>query len=296
MRFVRLQSFINPCLALIVTAGCAQAADVSEQYADLSSGRIFFRDSGGNGEAVVWLHPGSGNSAVFEKQIEPVTAAGFRFIAYDRAGQGRSTRATAPSDRAAPEVQELMDHLGIARFHLVGVAAGGGVALQYVLAQPQRVLSLVLANSIGNVEDASYVEMGRRMRPREFNALPVELRELGPSYRAMNPEGVQRWLELSRSGQPAPEPAAVAGATIAQPTVRPPGSARVTFAALGALAVPTLLLTGDADLYTPPSVLRLFREHMPSAELVVVPEAGHASHWENPSFFNERVLAFLRRH
>jgi pimeloyl-ACP methyl ester carboxylesterase len=57
-----------------------------------------------------------------------------------------------------------------------------------------------------------------------------------------------------------------------------------------------LLLTGDADLYTPPSVLRLFGQHMPRAELVVVPESGHAAQWENPTAFNRAVLRFLRQH
>lgn len=60
--------------------------------------------------------------------------------------------------------------------------------------------------------------------------------------------------------------------------------------------MPTLLLTGDADLYTPPSVLRLFKQHMPRAELVIVPESGHAAHWENPAVFNREMLKFLRKH
>jgi pimeloyl-ACP methyl ester carboxylesterase len=70
----------------------------------------------------------------------------------------------------------------------------------------------------------------------------------------------------------------------------------VTFAALEKLTVPTLLLTGDADLYTPPSVLRMFKEHMKQAEMYIIPESAHAAHWENPAEFNRRVLAFLRKH
>ena len=60
--------------------------------------------------------------------------------------------------------------------------------------------------------------------------------------------------------------------------------------------MPTLLLTGDADLYTPPAVLRLFEEHMPRAQVVIVPDSGHAANWENPDEFNRVVLRFLRRH
>jgi pimeloyl-ACP methyl ester carboxylesterase len=177
-----------------------------------------------------------------------------------------------------------MDHLGIERFHLVGVAAGGGVALEYVVARPQRVASITIANSIGNVQDPDYLALGRRLRPPEFARLPLELRELGPSYRAANPEGVRRWLDLSSAGQTAAAPPRGAPAV------------PVTFAALRELDVPALLLTGDADLYTPPAVLRLFQGHMPDAELVVVPDSGHAANWENPEVFNRVVLRFLRKH
>ena len=120
----------------------APAAAVAEAYADLPVGRVFYLDSGGDGEPVVFMHARSGNSRVFEQQIEPFTRAGYRFIAYDRVGQGRSTRAVAPASDPRPELEQLMDHLSVARFHLVGVAAGGGVALEYVVARSQRVASV----------------------------------------------------------------------------------------------------------------------------------------------------------
>ena len=275
------------CVAVAVLAAAAalvaHAAGVAESYAELPAGRVFYLDSGGDGPAVVFLHARSGNSALFERQIEPFTRAGYRFIAYDRTGQARSTRAVETSEDPRPELEQLMDHLRIERFHLVGVAAGGGVALEYVVARPQRVASITVANSIGNVQDPDYLALGRRLRPPEFERLPLELRELGPSYRAAEPQGVQRWLELSSTG---------AQSTAARATAEVP----VTFAALGALRVPTLLLTGDADLYTPPAVLRLFHEHMPRAEFVVVPDSGHAANWENPDMFNRAVLRFVRKH
>jgi len=296
---------ISVGIALLLAAAGVNSAAVTEGYAELAAGRIYYQDSGGKGEAVVFLHAGSGNSLLFDQQVAPVTQAGFRFIAYDRAGQGKSTRAATRNSSAPPELEQLMDHLGIQRFHLVGVAAGGGTALQYVLARPERVRSIVVANSIGNVQDASYIEMGRRLRPPAFDQLPLEMRELGPSYRAVNPDGVNRWLTLSRSGQvlafaapqgaggpgPGGPPAGAPGG--AGP---PAGGVAVTFEQLSQLRVPTLLLTGDADLYTPPSALRLFKQHMPRAELVIVPESGHAAYWENPAVFNRAVLKFLRKH
>ena len=197
-------------MAAVVAVGPLQSARAAEGYADLPVGRVFYLDSGGEGEAVVFLHARSGNSLLFEHQVEPFTRAGYRFIAYDRVGQGRSTPAGSTSGDPHAELEQLMDHLRVARFHLVGVAAGGGVALEHVLAHPQRVVSVTIANSIGNVQDPDYLALGRRMRPPEFDRLPLELRELGPSYRAANPEGVRRWLELSTSGQQRPPGAAPA--------------------------------------------------------------------------------------
>jgi pimeloyl-ACP methyl ester carboxylesterase len=71
---------------------------------------------------------------------------------------------------------------------------------------------------------------------------------------------------------------------------------RITFSLLETIKVPTLLLTGDADLFAPPSVMRLFKARIKNAELLVVPEAGHSSYWEQPEIFNRAVLGFIRKY
>jgi pimeloyl-ACP methyl ester carboxylesterase len=168
------------------------------------------------------------------------------------------------------------------------------------------VRSLTVANSHGNVTDTDYVEMGKRIRPSpQFHALPLDFRELGPSYRAANPDGVERWLALSaRKSPPNHAPGTPEERAGAQAASAKSSSDRfaltlaraVTWAKLGALRVPTLLITGDADLYTPPSVLRLFLAHMKDAQSAVIAETGHSSFWENPDAFNRTVLEFIRRH
>ena len=95
-----------------------------------------------------------------------------------------------------------MNHLGIDRVHLVGTAAGAFVALDFAVSFPQRLRSLVVASSIGGVQDEDFLELGRRLRPPQFNALPPEFRELGPAYRAANREGTERWMALERISRP----------------------------------------------------------------------------------------------
>jgi pimeloyl-ACP methyl ester carboxylesterase len=243
--------------------------------AELPGGRLRYEDSGGEGSGegppVVFLHAGSGSSRLWERQIPDFTGAGYRFIAYDRRAEGS----------AVDDLEALARHLGLERFHLVGTAAGGIVAVDYALDFPQRLRSLVVANSILGVQDEDYLEMTRRLRPAPaFNALPAEVRELGPAFRAADPEGTRRWKELAKEGHPA-----------AQATRN-----RITFAALETIATPTLLISGDADLYTPPPVLRLFAARFPRCESLVIPECGHSAFWEQPEAFNRAVLDFIGKH
>ncbi|MNC96095.1 AB hydrolase superfamily protein YdjP [compost metagenome] len=71
---------------------------------------------------------------------------------------------------------------------------------------------------------------------------------------------------------------------------------KVTRASLANMRVPTLLMTGDSDLYFPPSLLRRLTPFFPRSEAAVVPESGHSIYWERPDIFNRIVLDFLRRH
>jgi pimeloyl-ACP methyl ester carboxylesterase len=276
-------------LTVAPSASFAQAPPPArEAYADLPGVRIWYRDTGGTGVPIVLLHATTGSSRVWEYQFPVFSENGFRVIAYDRRGFGKSVidPAGAQPGTGADDLQALMNHLGIDRFHLVGTAGGGFVALDYALSFPERLRSLVVASSIGGVQDEEFLALGRRLRPSpQFDALPPEIREVGPSYRAANPEGTRRWVELERVSRP-PGPLAPAQ------TMRH----RVTFSLLEGIEVPTLLLTGDADLFAPPFVLQLFAARIKNAESVIVPGAGHSAYWEQPEIFNRAVLGFIRKH
>jgi pimeloyl-ACP methyl ester carboxylesterase len=57
---------------------------------------------------------------------------------------------------------------------------------------------------------------------------------------------------------------------------------QVTFSLLETIRVPTLLITGGADLYAPPPVVRLFADRIKQSQFVIVPDAGHSIYWEQP--------------
>jgi pimeloyl-ACP methyl ester carboxylesterase len=265
-------------------------SSIHEAYAELPGARIFYIDTGG-GAPVVFLHAATGSSRVWEYQIPAFTAAGYRVIALDRRGWGRTVvdPAGPQPGTGADDLRGLLDHLGVQRAHLVATAAGAFVALDFALSFPERVRSLVIANTIGGVQDADFLELGRRLRPPQFDALPPEFRELGPAYRAANAEGTKHWMELEKTSRPVVSGDAPRAA--AQPMRN-----RLTFSLLESIRVPALVLTGDADLYAPPPVMRLFAARIKGSEFLVVPEAGHSTYWEQPEVFNRAVLNFIGKH
>lgn len=274
-------------LALAGLQVFAQSVSMNETIVQVAGARIFCLDSGGTGQPVIFLHSATGHSQVWEHQVPAFTAAGYRFIAYDRRGWGQTRpEPGASTGTAAADLLALMDQLGIAKAHLVSTAAGGFVALDFALSYPARLGSLVIANSIGGVQDESYLELGRRLRPSpQFEALPADFRELGPSYRAADPSGVQRWLQLEKASRPE------AARAPAQPLRN-----RITLALLETLTVPALFITGGADLYSPPPAMRLLAQRVKNATTLVIPEAGHSAYWEQPDVFNRAVIDFLGKH
>jgi pimeloyl-ACP methyl ester carboxylesterase len=219
----------------IAAAGLVLAA--VDGFAPVPGARLFYTDSGGSGVPIVLMHAATGSVRAWEHQTPAFTRAGFRVIAFDRRGWGRTTSEPgAASGTAADDLIALMDYLHVDRFHLVGTAAGGFVTFDTALSYPARLRSIVVANSIGGVQDEEFLALGRRIRPPEFTAMPAELREVSPSYRAGNPEGTRRWVELEKVSR---RRSGCRRAALKN---------RITFAGLERITVPVLLLTGDADM------------------------------------------------
>lgn len=256
-------------------------------YAELPGVNLWYTDTGGTGTSVIFLHAASGTYESWVYQEPAFTAAGYRCICYDRRGWGHSRMAAPDSDlgNVSDDLHGLADHLDLERFHLVATAAGGIVGLDYTLSYPERVRSLVIATTIGGVEDPDYVEVQHRLRPPEIQGLPVELCELGPSYRGLHPEGTRRWIDIERLSRPEGHDG------LRQPLKQP-----MTYARLETMPVPVLAIAGEADLLSPPALMRLLVTHLPGSQFVTIHEAGHAAFWEQPELWNRLVLDFIDRH
>jgi pimeloyl-ACP methyl ester carboxylesterase len=274
-------------LALERPAAQSPSGVVRDAFVDIPGVRLFYRDSGGGGVPMVFLHAATADSRGWEHQTAVFTAAGYRFIAFDRRGSGQSVidENEPQPGTAVDDLVALLDHLKIDRVHLVGTGAGGLAALDALLSVSPRLRSVVFACAQGGVQDQQFQDVLARLRSPGLGELSVDFRELGPSYRAANPEGRQRWLENVRAAL--------------GPSMRlnePPLRNRITFALLETIKTPLLFIAGGADPYAPPALMRLLAARVKHSEFVVVPEAGHSAYWEQPELFNDAVLRFIRKH
>jgi len=253
-------------------------------YLQVPGASLWYQDTGGSGVPVLLVHAAAGSSESWAYQVKVFTAAGYRCITFDLRGWRNSAvePGAAPS-HMSDDIEALRAHLGLERFVLIANAYGGFGGVDYALRFQGRLKAFVLSSSQGGLQDSDYVNVRNRTQPPALRAMPIELRELGPTYRAEQAWGTDEWLRLVHEA---------GGETAPRQTTK----LRITLRMLETLTVPTLMVTGDADLLSPPGLMRLMAARVPGCTFATIPEAGHSAYWERPDTWNRIVLDYLGAH
>jgi pimeloyl-ACP methyl ester carboxylesterase len=298
MHSIHLRLIGLPTITLLGLSACvssapnaAPAAAPVQAYAgnlDLRGVHLWYTDTGGSGTPVILLLANTGTSANWESQNVAFSKAGYRVIAFDRRGWGRSIAdpSTGPQPgTVADDLHSLVEKLQLGNFHLVGVAGGGGVALDYATWHPERLLSLVFSASTGSVHEneKEVSDLMARVQPPGIADWTPDFKELSVSYRRSNPEGVKKWIGIEERAQQKGAPS--------QP-LRSPS----TYAKLETIRTPTLVMPAEADYYAPPDLMKLLAAHIKDSQWAIVPDAGHSVAWEQPDIFNKNVLDFISKY
>jgi pimeloyl-ACP methyl ester carboxylesterase len=242
----------------------------------------------GDGPPLILLHGFSQDSRVWRGQLEALSST-FTVFAWDAPGAGRSSDPPEDFDLAdwADCLAGCTDAANLAKAHVVGLSWGGILAQEFYRSYPERVGSLILADTYAGWK----------------GSLPADVtsERLAACLRAsyLPPEDfVQRLLPSMLS--PAPAGKAVEDLGRIMGDFHPAGfrlMARVCAEAdtrdlLPAIDVPALLLWGEKDSRSPLYVAEAFRDAIAGARLVVIPGAGHVSNMESPEAFNATVQEF----
>jgi len=259
--------------------------------------RLYFEETG-SGTAVIFVHEFAGDHRSWEAQLRHFGQR-YRAIAFDARGYPPSDVPEDPKSysqaRAADDIAAVLDHLGIAEAHVVGLSMGGFATLHFGFRHPGRARSLVVAGCGYGAEP----EQRERFRAeaetiaaflgREGMAAFAAKYAFGPTRVQFENKDLRGFAEFRAH---LAEHSALGSANTQLGVQRERPSLYALTDEMQRLQVPTLVLTGDEDW---PCLLPgvLMKRNIPTAALVVMANCGHAINLEAPDEFNRIVGAFL---
>lgn len=247
----------------------------------------------GEGKETLVLNNGIiASTATWVYQL-PALTPHFRVLLYDMRGQGKSQKWRKGDPEYtwkthADDLAALLDVLSIESAHVGGISYGGELALVFALHYPLRCEKLIVADAVSHIEAqlAAIVDSWARVAALGDHELFYRV----TWYWSFSEQCFREYYDflLSRI-----EAAKVLHLPSVEQLCRCFLSLDITDR-LDEIQHPTCVMVGEQDLLKPPHYSETIAAHMPNAELYVLPDAGHASFWENAAEFNRVMLTFLQ--
>ncbi|MFL6076279.1 MAG: alpha/beta fold hydrolase [Mycobacteriales bacterium] len=246
----------------------------------VEGGTLWADDSGGELPPLVLLHPGVGNSTIWDGML-PALAARYRVIRFDWRGYGRSPLPTAPYTTLG-DLTAVLDHFGLDRVPLVGASMGGRAALSLALTQPARVSALVLVTP----GVSGYDWPDEPAADAEYEALVA-----AGDVDGLTGFGLRRWGAAGHDPVARAQMAGAARAWAAEDEFGRPDPP--VYDRLGEVAVPTVLLLGEADTPTLVEANERMAARIPGCRLIRMPGVDHLPQLRVPDLLVATILEHL---
>jgi pimeloyl-ACP methyl ester carboxylesterase len=257
----------------------------------LTNGLEIAYERAGEGPPLVLVHGAAEDGRIWQPQLAALSDE-FTVVAWDEPGTGRSS--DAPTGFGLTDyahcLAALIDALALGPVHVAGLSWGGTLALELYRRHPERVATLVLADTYAGWKGSLPEEEVRARVAGVRRMLAAPAGEFDPTLPG-----------LFAGERPAESVALLEEIAAA---VRPEHLGAQAFAMaetdqrdlLPRIAVPTLLVWGELDARSPLTVAHQLEHAIPHAELVVIPGCGHVSNLERPAQFDAAVREFCRAH
>jgi pimeloyl-ACP methyl ester carboxylesterase len=246
----------------------------------------------GEGEPLVLIMGLRRNLEWWYRQI-PALSKHFRVIAFDNRGAGRTDQPEMDySIRLfADDTAGLMEALGFADAHILGISMGGYIAQELAINHPGKVRRLILGCTGCGGERAVHMTQERMVKfvankgltPEQILRKDMEL-YFSDRYIEENRDEIEEFIALSFRYYQPPEAFFRQFAAC---------QAHDTADRMERISAPTLIIAGEDDPLVPPENSRILKELMPEAELIFLPGCRHCFFIEKADAFNDKVIAFL---
>ena len=259
---------------------------------DEINGAIAAWDDSEIGDPLVLIHGLSESRAAWQHQSQELSKH-FRVISYDVRGFGESEIGVAEGtpQQFARDLAGLLSNLGVDRARLWGFSMGGVISMRFALDYPDMVESLILGSSSCLINRQA-LEFFKIRTGLTTNDKPDELIDLNTEDAKAcisidRPDLVRKYVDLRTSAIQDLKGYANACAAMSTLFEYP-----LTHE-LPNIKSPTLVITGDLDMFCPPKASGIIHDGIPGSILRILPGAGHCAHWEQADTINDIALDFL---
>ena len=247
----------------------------------------------GKGEPVVLVHGHPFDHTMWNPQVAAL-ADTYQVITPDLRGYGKSTvpyDAPTQFEDYATDILQLLDHLGIDQFHLTGLSFGGQIVMEVFRQAPERIKSLIFADTFAAF-DTPEVKQGRFDTADRIEKEGMDNYSYAAIYKMIKPDHVQSMPNvahhvLKMMKETSPKAAAIA--------LRARANRKTDYlnVVLPKINIPTLVIVGRDDEFTPVSMAEDMRSKLKNCTLKVIEDSGHMPNLEHPEEVNKVILAFI---
>jgi 3-oxoadipate enol-lactonase len=252
---------------------------------------LAYEDTGGEGPSVVFIHGLGGSANVWLAQLQACRERGWRGVAYDQRGAGRSDKPGGPLSVGlwAADAERLLEALGLERTALVGHSVGCMIAARAALQLGERIWAVALCGGALRWRPEAgpvFEERARLAHAGRMDDIAEAVTTTGLSERSRRED--PRLLGLMREIIAANDAEAYA--------LWSEGTAMGTIEGLGGLSPPLLAICGSEDPVTPLSAAEAIAAAAPDGQTATVPGAAHWCMIEDPQTTTATLMRFLAQH
>jgi pimeloyl-ACP methyl ester carboxylesterase len=254
---------------------------------------IALREQGDRSQIpIIFIHGFPYNSSMWAQQIRSLKKQHY-CITYDVRGLGETPAKDGQFtiEMFVDDLFTVIDGLDLDRVVIVGFSMGGYIALRAMEREPERFRALILCDTKAEADD----DAGKLKRAAAINIINREgVEQFVSDFVPMTfgkdaPQKIAETYDATLRQAQKESPIGVKGCLLAMATRTD------TTQSLAKIKVPTLLLVGEQDSLTPPSVMKQMHDKIEDAEMITIPEAGHMAPLENPEAVTKAFKDFLAR-
>jgi len=289
MNIIKISFVILFLFAVFTIEAVSQnTTPVESGYIKVPNGKLYFETTGSGEETIVFIHDGLVHHEIWDNQFD-VFAEKYKVVRYDRRGYGKSPQPETKYSNVE-DLNTVFTFLNIDKAIVMGMSAGGGLAIDFTLKYPDKVSGLVLVGAVvsGFGYSDHMMTRGGRLTAADYGNPKKLLKYIvKEDPYEIAPQNKEVKEQLWKIMQAYPQNIDFTKNRLADQPERPAKDF------LNEIKVSTLIVIGEYDI---PDVFvhaGVIESGIPFAQKVIIQNAGHLVPIEQPKIFNEQVSNFL---